>query len=121
MLALAVCMAMSFVACGDDDDDSPGAQRRNALIGTWYRSEQSSGTRGTFWEEYTFAPSQGYYNNSNGVTADFTYNTETEGLINYDITWRYAVGSYRKDKYYWRYRIDGNVLYLENKKYTRKQ
>ena len=121
LLALALCMTMSFAACGSDDDDDSSGSTNGALIGTWYREESASGKQSAYWEQYTFCSNgTGFFKNSYGTTADFTYNTNYEGVINYDIVWWYANGGYKKDKYVWHYHIEGNYLYLDNKKYTRK-
>ena len=115
MLAFAVCVSLSMMSCEERDE----LLVNESLVGTWYRSEKSGKT--TYWEEYTFCKDgTGYYKNSNGTTADYTYNTDSPGLINYQITWWHANGGYYRDKYAWQYWIEDGILHLDGKKFTKK-
>lgn len=113
MLALAVCMTMSFVACSDDEKNDPSKE----LVGTWYQTYDSGAT----YEMNFYAGGDGSHRNSTGtVEGTLKWKITSPGFL-YCKKWFYSNGRVTNSEYGWHYSIKGDVLYLDSDKYMRKK
>lgn len=98
---MAIC-AMTFCACGDDDDDKMSS---SPLIGTWTMQIQWAGTDGTRDHSYTFyANGTGTLKSWDWLEQKYTYQnfkwSATEDVISFDME-ELPEGGYKSGiKYY---------------------
>lgn len=115
VLVLAVVTMFNVSSCSKDDDGANDPFSTKALVGKWKGNLDNTATATIRFNK----DGEGWYENTYGTTAEFTYEVTSQGIINYDIVWWYKGGGYKKDKYYWSFWIKGDTLYLDNRIYTR--
>lgn len=128
MALVTILMAVGMAACGSDDDEDLGngepanpATHDTELIGTWaYEYEDAEeydyeeytfykdGT-GKYYEDFTEDGEHGKY------SENFVWSTEDNNLT-IKITSGYDKGE--TEEYV--YRVEGNTLYLDGERYTKK-
>lgn len=113
LLVLATFFTLGFTACSSDDDET----NTNSLVGTWSR-EYNNGKE-IVNETYQFNDGEtGFYSNSTGIWASFTYQITQPGVLSIKLVYQKGTNIWR-ESYGWHYSVEGNVLNLNGNKYTR--
>lgn len=113
---LVILSSVGLNSCSNDEDDNDNPE---ALIGRWtYDSTSSDYSIYEFVDFYTKNNGRVYFC-ERGKTGDFSYEV-SDGKINYimRVNVNFGIGSY-KDEGSWQYHLKGNILYLNNMKFTR--